>query len=144
MGIQYYRVYPSSHGRGIGMPPVLPAGSSTKPARFARVGMIGGSIAPPRPIAPGLNPPQSTGGQPTRPNRCKPPPIAPSKRAKPSKPGGQPIGPTNPARSIPGQSTLRPNNRPIAGGQSTRKRAKRSTRANPQQNPNNPAKLVLK
>jgi hypothetical protein len=35
MDIQYYRVYPSSHGRGVGLPPVLPAESSTKPARFA-------------------------------------------------------------------------------------------------------------
>jgi hypothetical protein len=35
MGIQYYRVFPSSHGQGVGLPPVLPAESSTKPARFA-------------------------------------------------------------------------------------------------------------
>jgi hypothetical protein len=38
MPIQYYRVYPSSHGAGIGLPPVLPAESSTKPARFERTG----------------------------------------------------------------------------------------------------------
>jgi hypothetical protein len=100
---------------------------------------------PAPPNRPGPTQPQSTRGQSTRPNRCKTPPIAPSKR-------GQPTGPTNPARSNPSQSTPsnqpglnpRPNNRPIAGGQSPRKRAKRSTRANPQQTPNNPANGNLK
>ncbi len=103
-----------------------------------------GPIAPPRLIARGPTPPQSTGGQLTRPNRCKP---------RQSPPANGPTRPncTNPARLNPGQMhgptkranrtgpNPRPNNRPIAGGQSPRKRAKRSTRANPQQNANNPA-----
>lgn len=38
MPIQYCRVYPSSHRAGIGLPPVLPAESITKPARFERTG----------------------------------------------------------------------------------------------------------
>jgi hypothetical protein len=114
------------------------------------------------------------GGQPTnqpRPNRYKAPPIAPANLANPSKlTRGQPIGPTNPApinqpgtnkqsgikpqpqQTNPGQSTPpnqpgpnpRPNNCPIAGGQPTRKRANQPTRANPQQNPNNPANGLLK
>jgi hypothetical protein len=95
MGIQYYRVYPSSHVLGVGLYRVLRAESTTKPARFAPVWHDRGPIAPPRPIARGPTPPQLIRGQPTRPNRCKPAPIAPRKRGQPAKPRPIKPGPIN-------------------------------------------------
>ena len=101
------------------------AKSTTNPARVSRVGMIGGSIAPPRPIDPGPTPYQSTRGQPTRPNRCKTPPIAPRQWGQPAKPRpikpgpinwGQSPGANNPRQTNPKQSPKQSPNRwgPIA------------------------------
>jgi hypothetical protein len=125
MPIQYYRVYPSSHGLGVGLRGVLFGISTTKPARFAPVWHDRGPNDPPRPIARGPTPPQLTGGQPTRPNRCKPPPIAPRKRGPPEKPRpikpglinwGQSNGANKPRQTNPKQSPKQSPNRwgPIA------------------------------
>jgi hypothetical protein len=97
----------------------------------------------PRPAqSPRANPAPINRGQPTRPNRCKPRQSPPANGPTPANPraGGKPKQPKQPTTRAnqPGPNP-RPNNRPIAGGQSTRKRANQPTRANPQQNPNNPA-----
>ena len=113
--------------------------SSTKPARFAPVLHDRGIVWPAPPNRPGANPAPVNRGP------TNPPQSLQTPANRPQQTGQTPAN--NPTRSIPGQLTganrtgpnPRPNNRPIAGGQSPRKRAKQPTRANPQQNPNNPA-----
>ncbi len=129
MPIQYYRVYPSSHGVGVGLPPVLPAESSTKPARFAPVWHDPGPIAPPRQTAPGPTPPRSTQRGPiqpaiaNRPQTIQPTPGQPRANAAPvNSARPKPIAPgvvgfarllTDPTR--PAFVGMRPHNRPANG-----------------------------
>ncbi len=105
----------------------------------APVGMIGHQS--PRPAqSPRANPAPINRG-PTNPPQSLQTPANRHQQTGPTNRANQPR-PINPAKST-GANT-RPNNRPIAGGQSPRKRANQSTRANPQQTPNNPVNGLLK
>lgn len=138
MGIQYYRVNPSSNGQSIGLQPDLMGKSTTKPARF---GMIGGQPDPGQstqrpapPNQPGAN--QSTRGQPppnpangandpgptdqtTRPNQ--PRPIRqPGQTTGAKQPA--PINPTGPTNDPQTGQLIKPNPTPAKRKQ-PRKRA---------------------